>query len=46
MYSKQGKHLGKYNYYNETSFKFYPGKSAVNKPMPVGNTINLKTLRK
>lgn len=46
MYSKQGKHLWEYNYYNETSSKFYPGNPSVKKPMPVGATINLKTLRK
>lgn len=46
MYSKQGKHLWEYNYYNETSSKFYPGNPGVKKPMPVGATINLKTLRK
>ncbi|MDR6465962.1 RHS repeat-associated core domain-containing protein, partial [Chryseobacterium sediminis] len=46
MYSKQGKHLWEYNYYNETSSKFYPGSPGVKKPMPVGSTINLKTLRK
>lgn len=46
VYSKQGKHLWEYTYYDETSSKFYPGKPGVSKPMPVGNTINLKTLRK
>ncbi|RMZ59700.1 hypothetical protein D1632_08735 [Chryseobacterium nematophagum] len=46
MYSKQGKHLWEYNYYNEKSSKFYPGNPSVKKPMPVGATINLKTLRK
>lgn len=46
MYSKQGKHLWEYNYYNETSSKFHPGNPGVKKPMPVGATINLKTLRK
>ncbi|MFP7657872.1 RHS repeat-associated core domain-containing protein, partial [Chryseobacterium proteolyticum] len=46
LYSQQDKHLWEYNYYNETSAKFYPGRPGVNKPMPINSKINLKTLRK
>ncbi|MEC5174251.1 RHS repeat-associated core domain-containing protein [Chryseobacterium nepalense] len=46
VYSQKNKHLWEYNYYNETSAKFYPGKPGVIRPMPVNGKIDLKTLRK
>lgn len=46
MYSKQKQHLWEYNYTSEGSSYYYPGKPGVNKPMPVGSTINLRSLRK
>ena len=46
MYSKGGNYLWEYTYTSDRDTKFYPGKPGVNKPMPVGNTMNLKNLRK
>ena len=46
MYSKQGHHLWEYNYTTAGDTKYYPGQPGVNKPMPVGKTINLNALRR
>ncbi|EKB58751.1 RHS repeat-associated core domain-containing protein [Bergeyella zoohelcum] len=46
IYSKKGKHLWEYNYYNETPLKFSPINSKLNAPMRINNNINLKKLEK
>ncbi|NIF04019.1 RHS repeat-associated core domain-containing protein [Chryseobacterium sp. Tr-659] len=46
MYSKQGKHLWEYNYTSAGDTKYYPGRRGVDKPMPVGTSINLNALKK
>ncbi|MPS72938.1 MAG: hypothetical protein E2590_07250 [Chryseobacterium sp.] len=46
MYSKQGKHLWEYSYTTEGANHFYPGRPNVNRPLSVGTTINLNSLRK
>ncbi|MET3539074.1 RHS repeat-associated core domain-containing protein [Chryseobacterium limigenitum] len=46
MYSNKGHHLWEYNYTSAGDTRYYPGRPGVNKPMPVGSTINLRALRK
>ncbi|CAD7807311.1 hypothetical protein CHRY9390_01639 [Chryseobacterium aquaeductus] len=46
VYSNQGHHLWEYTHTSAGAQNYYPGKPGVNKPMPVGRTINLKALRR